>query len=53
MITDDFLEWEERDIKSISLFKHCIAGMYFMKLFKLTLIIFICLLIIKEYLSIY
>jgi hypothetical protein len=53
MITDDFLEWEERDVKSISLFKHCIAGMYFEKVFKLILILIICILIIKKYLSIY
>ena len=26
IITDEFLEWEERDAASISLFKHCIAG---------------------------
>ena len=27
MVTDEFLEWEERD-SSISLLKHCIAGKY-------------------------
>ncbi len=26
IISDDFMEWEERDHTSISLFKHCIAG---------------------------
>jgi hypothetical protein len=26
IITDDFMDWEERDASSISLFKHCIAG---------------------------
>ena len=25
-VDDDFMEWEERDEQSISLFKHCIAG---------------------------
>lgn len=26
LVTDEFLEWEERDTAAISLFKHCIAG---------------------------
>ena len=25
-MSDEFMEWEERDSSSISLFKHCVAG---------------------------
>lgn len=28
IITDEFMDWEERDASTISLFKHCIAGKY-------------------------
>ena len=31
IITDEFMEWEERDTQKISLFKHCVAGKYFAK----------------------
>ena len=27
IITDEFMDWEERDSSSISFFKHCVAGM--------------------------
>jgi acyl-CoA synthetase (NDP forming) len=27
IITDEFLEWEERDAAHITLLRHCIAGM--------------------------
>lgn len=26
LITDEFMEWEERDSATISFFKHCVAG---------------------------
>lgn len=28
IVSDDFMEWEERDENQISLFKHCICGTY-------------------------
>lgn len=28
MITDEFMDWEERDSSKISLFSHCICGKY-------------------------
>ena len=29
IISDDFMEWEERDSTQISLFKHCVCGKSF------------------------
>ena len=28
IVTDEFMEWEERDTNSISFVKHCVAGKY-------------------------